>query len=74
VKLKAELSYRDTWTEEIEVEVPAGATYDEARELLRQASERHWPSPPLAKRITPCNLVHEGWAGDHNWPLPLEAT
>ena len=69
MKLKAELSYRDTWFEEIEVEVPVGATYEEACELLRRAAERHWPSPPPARRISPVNLIHQGWADDHIWPL-----
>jgi hypothetical protein len=67
--VRARLTYRDEWTEEVEVDVPEGAAFEEAEQLLAKAAERHRPSPPPAKRITPCNLIHEGWADDVVWPL-----
>lgn len=69
MRLKVELTYRDEWIEVVEVEVPDGCTWEEACELRRQAGERHWPSPPPASRISPCNLVHAGWEGDPVFPL-----
>jgi hypothetical protein len=64
VKQRIVMTYRDEWTELVEVEIPDTATRAEADEIRLQAAERHWPKGPPSSRLSPCNLIHQTWEGD----------
>jgi len=64
VKLRAQLWYRTEWSESVEVDVPDGATRDEAAEARRSAADRHHPVGPPPSRATSADLLYVSWADD----------
>ena len=62
MKLRAQLWYRTEWSESVEVDVPDGATRDEAAAARRSAADRHRPAGPRASMSA--DLLYVSWADD----------
>lgn len=68
-KHRVTLWYRDTWPEHIEVEIPDGATWEQAVALRERAAEYHRPAGPPRARLSPANLEAQEFTDDPDFPL-----